>query len=74
MNELSIILFLLTIINGLGLFILSGINKKLSDICRDNKSDHNELFMARRETEKDIEAIKQLHHIKGCDLPERINR
>ena len=69
MTEISIILFLLTVINGLGLFILSGINKKVSDICQENRKEHDELFTARREIEKDIETINQLHHLKGCDLP-----
>lgn len=67
----AIVLFFLTVINGGGVFILNGIYKKISDICSQNDKDHDELFTARRQTEKKIEAIETIHRIKGCDLPKK---
>lgn len=65
----QIILALVGVINAMGYLIFSGLSRKLDTICASNKEDHTELFTARREMEKDIEGIQQLHHIRGCDLP-----
>jgi hypothetical protein len=71
MSENSIILLLLTVVNGLGLFILNGINNKISDLCKNNTQQHDELFTARRELEKDVGKINEIHKLRGCDLPIR---
>lgn len=67
----QLILGLIGMVNGLGVILLSGVYKKISYICAMNSKDHEELFNARREIEKDIEGIHQIHKIKGCDLPIR---
>ena len=68
-NWVAVILALITIINGLGLFIIQGINKKMADLCLANRKEHDELFTARRDVEKAIEGIETIHRLKGCDAP-----
>ena len=55
------------VIQGLIFFILADIRKKLTDMCEDNRKEHDELFTARRLTDKEIEHINTIHRQKGCD-------
>lgn len=61
----------LSLLNGLVLYILTGLNKKVSDICQNNARDHKELFGSLNVHSDRLRAIETTHHIKGCDLPLR---
>jgi hypothetical protein len=53
--------------NGLTLYILNGINKKVTTICRDNRKEHDELYNEKNNHATRITTIETTHRLKGCD-------
>ncbi|MCK9570069.1 hypothetical protein M0R72_14090 [Candidatus Pacearchaeota archaeon] len=66
---LGVIGAVLSALNGLVLYVLTGLNRKVSDICQKNARDHKELFDSRGVHSDRLRAIETTHHLKGCDAP-----
>lgn len=43
--------------------------RKVTDLCTNNRKEHDELYSAKNRHEKQLESIETIHRQRGCDQP-----